>query len=156
LGELQADYLKSQGYDVKWLKDGHSVYEEVKAFAPDVIVLDLNLPGKSGLDVCREIREAFQGIILFLTASEDDIDHVACLEIGGDVFVSKPLNPRVLVARIRTLMRNRVNRVIHAAELTYGKLQLKRNTRETIFDGATIKLTSSEFDLLWILASHPG
>ncbi len=161
LGELQRDYLVQQGMEVSWLRDGYDVDLEIGRFKPDVVVLDLMLPGRSGLDVCKTIRNNFKGSILFLSASEDDIDHVACIEVGADDFVSKPIKPRVLLARIRMLLRSRSGG--NAAnssgniddQLNYGRLWLKKKTREVTFAENPIKLSASEFTLLWILASKP-
>lgn len=159
-GELQKDYLEHNGYEVQWVKDGLSIEEVICHFKPKLIILDLMLPGLSGFDICRKIRGCFSGIILFLSSSEDDIDHVACLEVGGDDFVNKPIRPRVLLARIQMLIRSREPRentkITEEPEaLCFGKLHLKRKSREVKLDANNVKLTASEFSLLWILARHP-
>lgn len=157
LGQLQKDYLEQQGIDVRWLKDGQNTLAELRQFNPALLILDLMLPGMSGLDICREIRQHYQGLILFLTASEDDIDHVTCLELGADDFVNKPINPRVLLARVRMLLRRKSpeSKIASSSDsLEFGILKLKQRSREVYLDKAAIKLTGSEFALLWILASH--
>lgn len=160
LGELQRDYLEQNNFDVVWLADGLKAASTVCEYQPHVVVLDLKLPGLSGFDVCRRIRSAYSGIILFLSASEDDIDHVACLELGGDDFVNKPIRPRVLMARIQMLLRRQqqshnLKSIQEPDTLAFGKLSLKRKSRDASLDSNTIKLTASEFNLLWILARNP-
>lgn len=157
-GELQRDFLVDKGFTVRWLRDGLNIAEEIESFDPELIVLDLMLPGTTGLDICRNIRASFKGSIIFLTSSDDDFDHVACLELGADDFLSKPIQPRVLLARIRMLTR-RIGSMSVSPELKtalrYGTLQLKRAARDVNLDGARIELTGSEFELLWVLATHP-
>ncbi len=156
-GELQRDYLEQNGFNVVWLQDGREVEATIQSFQPNLIVLDLVLPGASGFDICRNIRPRYSGGILFLSASEDDIDHVACLEIGGDDFVNKPIRPRVLMARIQMLLRrNEACNIKQEPEtLCLGKLSLKRKSREATLDSSHVRLTASEFNLLWTLAKHP-
>lgn len=157
LGLLQKDYFEQQGLTVRWLKDGKHALAELMQFNPSVLILDLMLPGISGLDICREIRQHYSGLILFLTASDDDFDHVSCLELGADDFVSKPINPRVLLARVRMLLRRNTPEASVSSKgdiLEFGKLKLKKRTHETYLGENPVKLTESEFALLWLLASH--
>ncbi len=159
LGELQRDYLLQQGFDVLWKQHGREVSTDIGQFSPDVVVLDLGLPGVGGIDVCRDIRPKFSGKILILTSSNDDIDHVTCLELGADDYVSKPINPRVLLARIRTLLRRDELDVNPANEpspnnLQFGDLELKNISQEVLLCDERVKLSNSEFKLLWFLASH--
>lgn len=156
-GALQRDFLTQNGFDVLWLQNGLSIKEEVSRFQPELIVLDIMLPGASGLDICREIRHIYPGRILFLTSSSDDYDQVACLELGADDFVSKTVQPRVLLARVRMLLRRQATNETAARpsnELQYGKLLLRNKPHETILDGTRIDLTDSEFSLLWLLAEN--
>lgn len=157
VGELQRDFLLQQGLAVLWLKDGLKIDEHLCEFRPHVIVLDLMLPGASGLDICRMIRSTYSGIILFLTSSDDDIDHVASLELGADDFVTKPIRPRVLLARIQMLVRRRQESqpVASSETLSYGMLKLKKISREAFVGDQAVRLSNSEFQLLWLLASHP-
>jgi two-component system OmpR family response regulator/two-component system response regulator RstA len=115
------------------------------------------LPGLDGMALCRQIRPQFAGPILFLTAKDSDFDQVLGLEIGADDYVIKPVEPRVLLARINNLLR-RVNYKVEEQEdeLAFGLLQIKRNSRVVKLDSQPIDLTSHEFDLLWLLASHAG
>ncbi|MFL0800176.1 MAG: response regulator [Agarilytica sp.] len=159
LGELQRDYLLQQGFDVLWRRHGREMNADLGRFAPDIIVLDLGLPGVGGIDICRDIRQKFFGKILILTSSSDDIDHVTCLELGADDYVSKPINPRVLLARIRTLLRR--EELINSEpcssasnSLQFGELVLKNLSQEVMLAEERVKLSNSEFKLLWFLASH--
>ncbi len=160
LGELQRDYLSRQGFDVLWRQHGREISVDLDQFSPDIIVLDLGLPGIGGIDICREIRPTFPGWILVLTSSSDDFDHVTCLELGADDYVSKPVNLRVLLARIRTLIRHEsaldsaLGDETGRGSLCFGGLVLKNISQEVTLAGERVKLSSSEFKLLWFLASH--
>lgn len=159
LGELQQNYLRQQGFDVLWRQHGRDVASDLMGFSPDLIVLDLCLPGIGGLDICRNVRSGYEGAILILTSSDDDFDHVACLELGADDFVSKPVNPRVLLARIRMLLRRGsgaegVDEREYSTSLRFGDLLLKRVSQEVSFGDESINLSNSEFILLWSLAAR--
>jgi len=157
LSKLIKFYLDKQNFEVTVVSDGNQATELILSEQPDVAILDLMLPGKDGLAICREIRAQFKGSILFLTASEDDMDHVAGVELGADDFIVKPIQPRVLLARIRMqLRRSLINEsgTIDQNILLFGQLTIKKSTRSVIFRDVSISLTTSEFDLLWLLASH--
>lgn len=133
LREMLAEYMTNQGF-------------QVTTFAT----------GENGLTICRQIRAQFLGKILMLTASDDDFDHVAALEMGADDFVNKPIKPRVLLARIRMLMRREERTTANADTthlLQFGALLLNQSRRYCELDGEVINLSDSEFDLLWLLAS---
>lgn len=162
-----AKYLQQYGFTVTTLLDGSSAVESILQEQPNIVVLDLMLPGKDGLTICREIRSQYRGGILMLTASEDDIDHVAGLEIGADDYIIKPVKPRVLLARIRMLLRHLDNAVERTPEttpaitpavssnrLTFGILSVCKSSRSVTLNNDTVALTTSEFDLLWLLANH--
>ncbi len=158
LQEMLEVYFKSQSFDVVSISDGREASEKILAIQPDIVLLDLMLPGVDGLTICRQIRDKYQGKILMLTASDDDFDHVAALETGADDFVSKPIKQRVLLARVRTLLRRgqEQSETEHKGnELTFGKLTLNKISKGCILDGQDIVITESEFDLLWLLASSP-
>lgn len=167
LSSLMAKYLQQHGFDVTTVTDGTHAVESILLEQPEIVVLDLMLPGKDGLTICRELRPQYQGGILFLTASEDDIDHVAGLEIGADDYITKPVKPRVLLARIRMLLRHLGNAMERATEstatppkgdsknrLSFGILSICNSSRSVELNNKTVSLTTSEFDLLWLLASH--
>ena len=105
LAELIKKYLTIQGYKVITEADGATACERIICVRPDLVILDLMLPGKDGLSICREVRADYKGPIIILTAKEDDMDQVAGLEIGADDYIKKPVEPRVLLARIRALFR---------------------------------------------------
>ncbi|WP_428435518.1 response regulator [Photobacterium frigidiphilum] len=155
LQEMLKDYLLKQGFDVTAVGDGNEAPEVILRVQPDIVLLDLMLPGLDGLTICRQIRDQFRGKILMLTASDDDFDHVAALETGMDDFVSKPVKPRVLLARIRVLLRrgNNVEMASNQNVLNFGQLNLNKVRRSCELSGVCVAMTDSEFDLLQLLAS---
>jgi len=157
LSELVRSYLQMNGFRVSVETRGDLVLERVRSESPDLVILDLGLPGKDGFSVCRELRAAFNIPILILTARDDDIDHVLGLELGGDDYVIKPVEPRVLVARIHTLLRR--SRTPSTAEnnaLRFGALSINTAARSIRLNGQPVALSSNEFDLLLFLASRAG
>jgi DNA-binding response OmpR family regulator len=157
LSELVRSYLQANGFRVSVENRGDHVVDRVRAEGPDLVVLDLGLPGKDGFSVCRELRAAFAVPILILTARDNDIDHVVGLELGADDYVIKPVEPRVLVARIQALLRR--SRVPAGAEhrtLRFGALSINTAARSVLLGEAPVALSSNEFDLLLFLASRAG
>lgn len=164
LATLTKDYLESNGLSVSIESDGSRAIERIKNEQPDLVVLDLMLPGEDGLAVCRIVRPHYQGPILMLTARTEDLDQVLGLEMGADDYVAKPVRPRVLLARIRALLRRMKDN--QAAEneqggrsetrLDFGNLVVDSAMREAWLNGESIDLTSAEFDLLWLLGSNAG
>ncbi|MBW3695298.1 response regulator [Vibrio sp. T187] len=157
LQQMLKDYFISQGFDVIALDDGSDAAQTIVAEQPDIVLLDLMLPVTDGLTICRQTRSSYRGKILMLTASDDDFDHVAGLETGADDYVTKPIKPRVLLARVRTLLRRQEQNtpVIEDDEqLCFGNLTLKNRYKKCEISGQVLPLTDSEFDLLWLLASH--
>ncbi|AJR06560.1 DNA-binding response regulator [Photobacterium gaetbulicola] len=167
LCELLANYLRQQQFEVITVHDGLEAPDVIISHQPDLVVLDLMLPGMDGLSICRKIRGKVKSKIMILTASDDDIDHVAGLEVGGDDFVNKPIKPRVLLARIRMLLRRELNSAnpesedesaaapSDGLEYRYGTLNINHRSRSCEMDGEAVSLTDSEFNLLWLLACHP-
>ncbi len=100
-------YLQQNHFNVAVIKNGSFAVDAILSKKPDLVILDLMLPGKDGLSICREVRPKYDGQIIFLTASEDDMDHVAGVELGADDFITKPIQPRVLLARIRMRLRGK-------------------------------------------------
>ncbi|MCJ8169113.1 response regulator [Atopomonas sediminilitoris] len=158
LAELIGEYLQDSGLRVSHEPDGGQAVRRVLDEQPDLVVLDVMLPGEDGLSICKRLRPAYQGAILMLTARTDDMDQVLGLEIGADDYVCKPVRPRLLLARIRALLRRgRVDSSEGGRQrLTFGRLCLDQSAREATLDEAVVDLTSAEFDLLWLLASRAG
>ena len=160
LVELISDYLKRQDFNVATCERGDLAISQIVELQPDIVILDLNLPGKDGLSVCREVRHKYKGSILMLTAREEDVDQVAGLELGADDYVKKPIEPRVLLARIRALLRRspQYNQTSnHGAEsLEFGLLQICLTSRRVTLENQQVDLTSSEYDLLSLLAESAG
>ncbi|WP_421681912.1 response regulator [Stutzerimonas urumqiensis] len=161
LAELTREYLEGNGFAVSIEADGARAVERIVGEQPDLVVLDLMLPGLDGLSVCREVRGRYDGPILMLTARADDMDQVLGLEMGADDYVCKPVRPRVLLARVRALLRRREANDAPAMaadgkRLTFGPLTIDSALREAWLRGDGIELTSAEFDLLWLLTSNAG
>lgn len=160
LAELTQDYLESNGLAVSIESHGAKAVERVLAERPDLVVLDLMLPGEDGLSICKRLRPEYDGPILMLTARTDDMDQIQGLEMGADDYVCKPVRPRVLLARIRALLRRsepaEPTQNVGGKRLTFGKLVIDNAMREAWLAEQTIELTSAEFDLLWLLAANAG
>lgn len=160
LAELLQTYLERQDFEVLREATGDAGAARILDVKPDLAIVDLFLPGMDGLAVCRAVREAYTGPLLILTASKSDADHVAGLELGADDFVTKPVDPRVLLARIRTLLRRVEGGSKPAADevlvLESGPLRLDLVTREAYFEGARLELTTMEFDVLQMLVRNAG
>lgn len=158
LSNLISDFLESEGFHVKQEFRGDTVAKRVELFTPDIIILDIMLPGKDGFAVCKDLRPAFKGPILMLTAKGTDFDQVLGLEIGADDYVIKPVEPRVLLARVSALLRRGElpGESDAISELSFGELNIRKGSRQVTLKGENIDLTSQEFDLLWLLASKAG
>ena len=166
LASLLHDYLSNFGFDVVVVHSGIDAVEKILSIQPSLVVLDLMLPGFDGLSVCRKVRSQFSGRILMLTASGDDMDQVAALEIGADDFVQKPIQPRVLLARIKNLLRRdqgsteattsaELNQASRSdKEKAFGSLWLNESLQRCKLNDELVPLTPSEFLLLWHLVKH--
>ncbi|WP_106475941.1 response regulator transcription factor [Phytohalomonas tamaricis] len=158
LAALTREYLEGNGFQVSVEHDGTNGVERILSLRPDLVILDLMLPGEDGLSICRRVRHQYPGPILMLTARTDDMDQVLGLEMGADDYVPKPVPPRVLLARMRALMRRAegVENPTTEVRLEFRDLVVDSSTREAWLEGERIDLTSAEFDLLWLLASNAG
>ncbi|MBI4319898.1 MAG: response regulator transcription factor [Chloroflexi bacterium] len=149
--------LEREGYEVLTAYDGHTGLELARTAAPDLAVLDLMLPGISGLDICRLLREESQMPIIMLTARSTEDDKSLGLGLGADDYVAKPLSPRELVARVGAVLRRLEERVDETDEdISRGPLTLSFRRREVLVSGRKVTLTASEFRLLAVLAREPG
>ena len=152
------DYLERQNYEVYIEGDGAAATERFERLKPDLVILDLMLPGKDGLTICRELRRHDRIPILILTAKGENIDHVLGLEMGADDYVVKPVEPRVLLARLEALLR-RAKAAPHEARdarFNAGRLAIDGARRAAAIDGVDVELTTGDFDILWLLASRAG
>ena len=150
--EILADYLRLESYTTHLLSDGLPVVAWVCEHKPALILLDLMLPGKSGLDICKEIRTFSSVPIIMTTARVEEIDRLLGLELGADDYICKPYSPREVVARVKTVLR-RVGTV--STPLETG-LQLDESCYRAVLKGLDLQLTAAEFRLLNYLAAHPG
>jgi two-component system response regulator RstA len=160
LAEQTREYLESYGLAVSVETHGSPAAERIRNEQPDLVVLDLMLPGEDGLSICRRVRPFYSGPIIMLTARTDDLDQVLGLEMGADDYISKPVKPRVLLARIRAMLRRVTENAQKNADeangeepsrLQFNDLVVDRSMREAWLSEESIDLTSAEFDLLWLL-----
>jgi two-component system alkaline phosphatase synthesis response regulator PhoP len=150
------DYLENSGFRVITASDGQTTLAKARRERPDLVVLDLNLPGMDGLDVCRTLRRESEVPIIMLTARATESDRLIGLELGADDYVTKPFSPRELVARVRAVLR-RVRGGVHQPGLIRaGDLEIDVHGYRVVRGGEPLQLTRTEFDLLAILAQHPG
>jgi two-component system, OmpR family, alkaline phosphatase synthesis response regulator PhoP len=156
IARIVRDYLRNAGFEVIVVGDGGSAVASVRSAKPDLLVLDLGLPGRDGLDVAREIRRWSDTLIVMLTARGDETDRIVGLELGADDYVVKPFSPKELVARVRAVLRRsraaaRGDEIVRAGdvEIDTGKMRVS-------VGGAPVELTPTEFQLLATLAREPG
>jgi DNA-binding response OmpR family regulator len=148
-------YLEREGYATLEAGDGDDARRLVEREAPDLVVLDVMLPGTDGLELCRWIRSRSALPVIMLTARGEEADRIVGLELGADDYVTKPFSPRELAARVRTVLRRSRSGPLATERLSFGDVELDAQTREVRKGGAEVRLTAKEFDLLWFLASHP-
>jgi DNA-binding response OmpR family regulator len=154
--ELARDYLEHAGFRVVTANDGRTALEMARRDRPDLVVLDLGLPGLDGLDVTRELRKDGSIPIVMVTARDDELDKLPGFELGADDYLTKPFSPRELVARVKAVLR-RADRPVESADLIrVGELQLDVPRMRTQVAGTSVDLTPTEFTLLATLARQPG
>jgi two-component system response regulator BaeR len=151
-GDILADYLRLENYRTQLLTDGLAVVSWVREHKPVLILLDLMLPGKNGLDICKEIRSFSSVPIIITTARVEEIDRLLGLELGADDYICKPYSPREVVARVKTVLRRSSN----LSTLPESGLQLDNSCYRATMNGHDLHLTVAEFRLLNYLATHPG
>lgn len=157
IAQILVDYLKNEGFEVSVLADGFNAVETIQSTRPDFVILDLMLPGKDGLSICREVREFSNVPIMMLTARIDEIDRLVGLETGADDYVCKPFLPREVVARVKAILR-RVQTPVEepASLLEYHGIMLHPDRFECVIGEKEIELTPVEFRMLKTLILHPG
>jgi DNA-binding response OmpR family regulator len=153
--EVVVRYLSREGHETLEAADGPAARAAIEASDPDLVVLDVMLPGTDGLELCRWIRSTSELPVIMLTARGEEADRIVGLELGADDYVTKPFSPRELAARVRTVLRRAAPPDTPADMLQFGDVLLERATREVRKAGKEIRLTAKEFDLLWFLTRHP-
>lgn len=153
LANLTQTYLEKQGYRVTVIEDGQQAVDDIPMLQPDCVLLDIMLPGMDGMEVCRQVRKNYQGPIIFLTAKGDELDEILGLEVGGDDYLAKPVDPRRLLAHIRAHLR-RTER-LPAANLVNNsgkkRFVIQALTETVILDNVNLKLSQPEFRLMTLL-----
>ncbi len=153
--------LSKEGYTVKVANDGSNALELLKSFTPELIILDIMMPGMNGIEVCEQIRSMSgteEILICFLTARSESFTHISALEAGGDDFISKPIKPKVLVSRVKALLRRHPSYQVNsnAAKEVFGELEIDSDRYGVSLKGEDISLAKKEFELLKLLTSKPG
>jgi DNA-binding response OmpR family regulator len=152
--EVVVSYLRREGYRTLEAGDGDSARRLLEKEPPNLVVLDLMLPGTDGLELCRWIRARSELPVIMLTARGDEADRIVGLELGADDYVTKPFSPRELAARVRTVLRRTATEIPRAERLSFDGLDIDARTREVTRNSEPLKLTAKEFDLLWFMANH--
>lgn len=159
IAKVLAAYLEKDGYSVEMAHDGWTAVDKANIIRPDIILLDIMLPGLDGLGVCREIRKVSEVPIIMLTARDSETDRIIGLEIGADDYVVKPFSPREVMARIRAIMRRANSSNANAAKnsgLNCGEISLDQNSRTILIKGAPVELTPTEFKLMELFIMSPN
>src|ERR1700719_4133445 len=154
--ELARSYLTREGYEVEGVGDGSQALARFGQIKPDLVVLDIMLPGADGLKICKEIRKQSQVPIIMLTARDEVTDKVVGLEVGADDYLTKPFHPQELVARAKALLRRARTEPGLPRLIRAGKLEVDLERHEVRHGKAKVQLRPKEFDLLALLARHPG
>jgi DNA-binding response OmpR family regulator len=151
-----AGYLQREGYTVDTAADGEAALVTARRTPPDVVVLDLMLPGMDGVEVCRQLRTFTDAYVIMLTARGEEVDKLIGLSVGADDYVTKPFSPRELVARVKVMLRRpRAETPSDAQVRRFGALTVDPQSREVHLDGVAVELTRTEFDILGALAARP-
>jgi two-component system alkaline phosphatase synthesis response regulator PhoP len=153
---LAKDYLERSGFRTHPAGDGITALAAARQEKPDLVVLDLNLPGMDGLDVCRALRRESSVPVIMLTARAEETDRLIGLELGADDYIVKPFSPRELVARVRAVLRRTQGEVQTTGVVRVGELEIDLNGNRVTLRGESLRVTRIEFNLLAILAQHPG
>ncbi len=156
--DLAQMYLEQEGFRVDSATEGHSALKKILEHHPALVVLDLMLPGIDGWEICRRVRAESDVPIIMLTARNDDIDKIVGLELGADDYLTKPFNPRELVARVKAILRRSERKASPSSKavIQHGNLSIDPQRRVVMVDGKAVDLRMKEFDLLLTLAENPG
>ena len=154
--DLARMYLEQEGFKVEAAYDGQVALDKVKSLQPALVVLDLMLPVVDGWEVCRRVRATSDVPIIMLTARDDDVDKIVGLELGADDYVTKPFNPRELVARVKAILRRTGREPTGEKPIMLGNLSVDPARREVVVAGRPVELRTKEFDLLFVLAENRG
>jgi DNA-binding response OmpR family regulator len=155
--DLARMYIEQEGFRVESATDGRYALEKILADEPALVVLDLMLPGMGGLEICRRVRAQSDVPIIMLTALSDDVDKIVGLELGADDYLTKPFNPRELVARVKAILRRSDRKATSSTKtIEFGNLVIQPQERMTTVDGREIDLRMKEFDLLLTFAENPN
>jgi DNA-binding response OmpR family regulator len=153
--EVVVRYLAREGHRTLEAADGEAARATIEQAEPDLVVLDVMLPGTDGLELCRWIRSNSALPVILLTARGEEADRIVGLELGADDYVTKPFSPRELAARVRSVLRRSTPAEAAVPRLAFGDVELEQATREARKASRQVRLTAKEFDLLWFLASNP-
>ncbi len=156
LRDLLSEYLARQGFLVETARDGREMDERMALALPDLVVMDLMLPGEDGLALTRRIKARHSLPVIMLSARGEDIDRIVGLEVGADDYLAKPFNPRELLARIRAVLRRGTLEAVHDESVHFGPFSLNVAAQALAREGAEIPLTQAEFTLLKVFVEHPN
>jgi two-component system response regulator RstA len=156
LSRLVTEFLESNGFRVLTEARGDKAVERILQEVPDLVILDLMLPGLDGLSVCKKVRAHYKYPILMLTARGDEADEVTGLNLGADDYIAKPVRPQLLLARLRTLLRRSQRFGADQQQMMIGSVMIDAGSRTVQVDSQPVDLTTAEFELLWFLARHAG
>lgn len=156
IARLTEMYLQSEGYQTTVVNDGNEAISTISKLSPDLILLDLMLPGVDGFDICKRARDFYVGPIIVLTAREDDISEVSLLKLGADDYLRKPAKPHIMSARIEALLRRTKSNTENTTYISSNNIVINHDTLSVLVNSNVVDLTSSEFELLALLASKLG
>ncbi|HWC29590.1 MAG TPA: response regulator transcription factor [Dehalococcoidia bacterium] len=154
--QLARLYLGNEGFRVEEAYDGKQALDKARTVNPDLVVLDIMMPEMDGLSVCRELRKTSSVPVIMLTARDDDVDKIVGLEVGADDYMTKPFNPRELVARVKAVLRRSQGSISPETVLEVGNVRLDPARREVTIEDRSITLRAKEFDLLTAFMRHEG